>query len=828
MKKTLSFSFLFVLLVSFTVLTKHEILEKIHNKLDLYFTENFPEKIYIHTDKPYYSLDESIWFTGYMVNGITHTKSSKSAVFYVELINEKDSIVSKKKFYSTHISSAGDFKIDKDWQEGKYLIRAYTNDMRNRGDVDFFQKEISIWATRKTDSIQNTVANTNEATQNISASEQDNFKLIRPDLHFYPEGGVLVAGLKNKVALKIKNKAFHNVVLKGGLYESNGTEIFNFKTLPYGLGMVSFIPESNKNYYATLDVNGSEERYDLPKVISSGYTLQATNNGKDILINVSSNTESGVKGTFLVGHQRGKLFFEKIQKSNKPSYSIKIPTNELQDGIAHITLFNSDGNPVCERLVFIDNPTNNLSIAIHKPAKKTTNRQKVDIALEVTNSAGERAPSYLSMAVRDMTAVPYNTRSANIKSWLLLNSDLRGNIADPGYFFEKEDSAQRRYLLDLIMLTHGWRKFTWTTILNDSIQPKEFNVEKGIHVRGRTKNLKKPYEFKTAATRISFLGANIHQETQQADSLGNFEYGPFIFFDSIPVLIEARTTNFQSTRSRDRNLLIMVKPPAASPIVVRPEPIQSSVDEEKYVEGFLKINRYIDQINLEYNEKRRMLDEVIVKAKKEEELSQREEAMLEITGYPEPSARIIMDDITGAASFDVYDLIRRINGVLVYGNEVWIRGSAATIYLDGMEIEPEFLDGMPGSEISFIDALKGVEASVFPNSGNGVIAIYSNTGSLGTSSRHIKRKPGIIDFKGHGFYTAREFFAPDHINGFEELMKADIRTTLHWEPQIRSTVEAPSEVSFFTSDTKGDFIIEVEGISDDGIPVHGWTTFTVE
>ncbi len=103
MKKTLSFSFLFVLLASFTVLTKHEILEKIHNKLDLYFTENFPEKIYIHTDKPYYSLDESIWFTGYMVNGITHTKSSKSAVFYVELINEKDSIVSKKKFYSTHI-----------------------------------------------------------------------------------------------------------------------------------------------------------------------------------------------------------------------------------------------------------------------------------------------------------------------------------------------------------------------------------------------------------------------------------------------------------------------------------------------------------------------------------------------------------------------------------------------------------------------------------------------------------------------------------------------------------------------------------------------------
>ena len=255
---------------------------------------------------------------------------------------------------------------------------------------------------------------------------------------------------------------------------------------------------------------------------------------------------------------------------------------------------------------------------------------------------------------------------------------------------------------------------------------------------------------------------------------------------------------------------------------------------ENLIIGFLGgvvIFGIIWQFFLKNKQDENKIDDTEIKidlARKEEELSKRDEAMLEITGYAEPTDRLILDDIIGAVSMDVFDLIRRINGVNVFGTEISMRGATPAVYLDGMEVEAEFLIGMPGSEISFIDALKGVDAAVFSNSGNGVIAIYSNTGSLDYSSRHIKRKPGIIDFKGHGFYTAREFFAPDHINGFEELMKADIRTTLHWEPQIRSNTKNTSEISFFTSDTKGDFIIEVEGISDEGIPVHGWTTFTVQ
>ncbi len=825
MKRSLVLLFLIVTTLSFTLMVEGDLITKIRQKLVAYESEDFPEKIYIQTDKPYYSLDEDIWFTSYLVNGVNHSASTKSKILYVELIDGNDSIVSKKKLYTHHMSAAGDFKIAKNWKQGEYLLRAYTNAMRNEDASLFFQKEISILATAKKDSLQTTTSevDTENTSENVPTGADFN---LHPAIKFYPEGGTLVNGLKNIVALKIHDKRYYDERLSGTLYESGGKELFTFKTLPFGMGLFNFVPKREKDYYVIMDINGAEELYNLPKAIDKGFNLQASNNGSHIVINVSSNTEKGLLGTFLVGHQRGKLLFEKSETKNTNKYTVKIATTELQDGVCHLTLFNQDGNPVCERLIYVDNPNNYLKLDIQKKSPSLTTRQKADFDISVKNKLGTLVTGSLSMAVRDMTAVPYKTTSKNIKTWLLLNSDLRGEVEDPGYFFTKENDIKQRYLLDLIMMTNGWRRFTWTSLLDSENTEKEFPIEKGIFISGRTKNLKKPYDYMPAATRLSILGSSVYQDTITSTVNGNFSYGPFVFFDSIPILLEARKTDFNSTRSRDRNLLILVDPPAASPKVTKRTQVTSSVDFSK---NFLKINQYIEEVNQQYETERRMLDEVTIKAEKEAQLSARDQAMFETTGYGEPSGRMVMEDVNGANSQNLFDLLRRMNGIFVNGTEVTMRGGGpAVFYLDGMQIEAEFLEDVSGSEISFIDILKGPEAIMFANGGNGVVALYSNTGNLDAAAKYIKRKPGIIDFKGSGFYTAREFYAPDHLEGFEEMMKADIRTTLHWEPSLRSRATAPTPVSFFTSDSKGDYIIEIEGISDNGTPIHGWSTFTVE
>ncbi|WP_139958145.1 Plug domain-containing protein [Flavicella sediminum] len=818
MKKSLLLIALFIAATSFTLLN-NQFSDTIIAKLEEYATKNYPEKIYVQTDKPYYSQDETIWFTSYLVNGITHKKTEKSRVVHVEFINAQDSILDHKKLYIDHISGSGDFKISKNLAAGKYLLRAYTNDMRNKNELDFFQKEISILSLKNPDS----TAQATIAPKKITA-------FPRPNLRFFPEGGYLLEGIANKVGIEIKDKHYKNSSLSGTINDNEGNEIFNFKTLDFGLGVFSLTPEFGKTYYASIYINGAEEQYPLPKALQTGHSFSVTNNGNQLLVSVNSTKNSNLEGTFLVGHQRGQLIFKKFQEAAVKQYSIMLPTTKIDDGVVNITLFNKEGNPTAERLVYVNNPGNNLKVVFKKEKEKISPRQPFKVAVAINDDKGNKVASVLSMAVRDMAAVPQNTRTENIKTWLLLNSDLRGQIENPGYFFEKENDIKRRYLLDLVMLTHGWRKFTWNELLNGNIDSNQYPIEKGLFITGTTKMLKRPYSPHSSPTRLTFMGKQIHQEPiQQSDSLGRFKFGPFVFTDSIPTLLEARMDKFKSSKRKSRDVVILVdKAQSNSPAVNRSMLLKSNTSDEKQLAAFLKISKYIQQVNFEYEESVRQLDEVIVRARRKTELEKREEEMNDRTDYGYASNRQVIADLgPSAGSQTAFEVISFMNGVSAQGDTIYLRRAGIPqVYLDGMQVDADMLRSFNAEDIAFVDILTGAEAATFSNAGNGIIAVYSNTGNVRT--KNIKRKPGIIDFQAEGFYTAKKFYAPDHINGIEESMKADIRTTLHWEPFIRTAKETNSEVSFFSCDTKGDYIIEVEGISDEGVPVHGFTSFTVD
>ncbi len=821
MKKIIIFSILSLIFVSFAVFTKSHFSDLVDEKLKNYAKENTPEKIYIHTDKPYYSLDESIWYSGYLVNGITHKKSSKSWILYVELIDDNDSIVAKKKLFTNNISASGDFKIGKNWKTGNYLMRAFTNYMRNHNPDYFFQKEIAILSNEKKDGID---------FSNQSNTALENNLAIKPDLNFYPEGGYLIENIRSKIAVKIKNNIYSGAKFSGSIIDNDNNTITEFKTTNFGLGFFTLSPEPNKTYSAKLEVNGVEYSYQLPIALNNGYTLGINNSGNNLFINLKSNTLTGLNNTYLVVHQRGKLVFSKYETQTKSSYSIKLPVKELKDGIANITLFDPTGNPVSERMVFISNPNNKTTVEITKNKETLNTRKPITVNVNVKDNEGNGLTSHLSMSVRDLSAFPYNTRSKNIKTWLLLNSDLRGEIKDPGYFFEKENDLRRRYLLDLVMLTHGWKRFTWKSLLYDTKKEEQFPVENGLIISGTTKFLKKPYSAISTETRLTFFGKTISQEPiQKTGTNGRFSFGPFIFFDSVQTIVESRLTNFKSENNKDREVLIFLDQEDNSPEIVRNTHLQKNITDQKQLENFKKMSEYIRQIKFEHDQQTQQLEEVTILAKKKEELSTRKQEMNDRTDYGFATNRLDLENDFNLGRETVFDLLSTVPGVNAVNDSISIRGSNGSpiILLDNFPVDVQFLTTLQATEVSFIDVLKGVDASQYANSGNGVIAVYSKTGNI-RRTRNIVRKPGIIDFAAQGFYTAREFYAPDHINGFEEQARADLRTTLHWEPKIRTTTNSGQDITFFSSDSKGDYLIEVEGISESGMPLHAISTFSVK
>ena len=331
----------------FSFITVTHFQDLVLEKLTAY-TENYPEKVYVKTDKPYYTLGDDIWYATYLVNGITHKKSEKSKIIYVELINDKDSIVALKELYTNNVSVAGDFKINKNWKPGIYMLRAYTNYMRNNNPDYFFKKEIPVWDLKE-----EAISNQNPTIiENHNAAPKET-TITRPDLNFYPEGGYLINGIQSKVAIKVKDDYYKEANITGVIKDSDHKTISAFKIFEFGLGALTFTPEANKTYYASIICNGKTENYELPKALPKGFSLNLLNHGNEIVLKAAATNKIGLKNAFIVAHHRGEVIFQKLIEKNTNKFTVKFNTENFSSGVTNLTLFNNNGKPVCERLVLL-------------------------------------------------------------------------------------------------------------------------------------------------------------------------------------------------------------------------------------------------------------------------------------------------------------------------------------------------------------------------------------------------------------------------------------------------------------------------------------------
>ncbi|HAZ04473.1 MAG TPA: hypothetical protein DCY97_20225 [Marinilabiliales bacterium] len=72
-----------------------------------------------------------------------------------------------------------------------------------------------------------------------------------------------------------------------------------------------------------------------------------------------------------------------------------------------------------------------------------------------------------------------------------------------------------------------------------------------------------------------------------------------------------------------------------------------------------------------------------------------------------------------------------------------------------------------------------------------------------------------------------QFIFPDYSKN-TNFQQPDFRQTLYWEPNVELSSTKQSKLNFYTSDEKGDFEVEVEGITNKGQPVYFRKVFTVE
>ncbi len=103
------------------------------------------EKVYVHTDKAYYTLGERIWFKTYLVDG-KNCADTLSGVVYVELINQDKQVIAEVMLKVDSATCKGDIFLPDTLSPGTYQLRAYTNYQRNFGSNFFFKKNIPVFS----------------------------------------------------------------------------------------------------------------------------------------------------------------------------------------------------------------------------------------------------------------------------------------------------------------------------------------------------------------------------------------------------------------------------------------------------------------------------------------------------------------------------------------------------------------------------------------------------------------------------------------------------------------------------------------------------------
>lgn len=83
---------------------------------------------------------------------------------------------------------------------------------------------------------------------------------------------------------------------------------------------------------------------------------------------------------------------------------------------------------------------------------------QLSIISQWKNHTGQPIQGHFSVAVRDALKSDFQRFDQTIYTDLLLTSDLKGYIHQPGYYFAN-NSPRRRVALDNLLMIHGWRKY---------------------------------------------------------------------------------------------------------------------------------------------------------------------------------------------------------------------------------------------------------------------------------------------------------------------------------------------------------------------------------
>jgi len=397
--------------------------------------------VYLQTDKGVYQPGEEIRFKGYVMDAQLLVPSALDTTLYVQLLTlDSNTVIHQEKILIQNGFAEGYIPLQKTLSSGNYLLAAFTRESFGKDSGEFKTcRSVRIWKGEP------------QERNRSSAPEK------AAQLSFMPEGGNLVAGLLNTVGFKACSENGKPVDFEGTLYEDDKA-IADLKSTHKGMGKFLFIPQPGKKY--VVRATGSGISHSLPEIQTGGVILKKVRQTqKQVTFLAVKTPETPLDKVWISARIRRVVYGVSQGTFQRDSLVINLPTTSLPQGIMEFTLYNSGLLPLAERLVYV-NAGQNLTLTTTLSKSTYLEKEKVTLKIKAEDPEGNPVTVHLGLSVFDQF-FKNHTDQLNIVSYTHLYSQVRGNIDEPGYYFDQKN-ADRLEALDLLLMTQGWRRYVYS------------------------------------------------------------------------------------------------------------------------------------------------------------------------------------------------------------------------------------------------------------------------------------------------------------------------------------------------------------------------------
>lgn len=757
-----------------------------------------PEKTYLHYDKASYYPGETIWFKGYLMEGILPAEGSKT--FYADWIGDNGEVLYHSVCPVVDAACSGQFDIPADYKGNFIHVRAYTRWMLNFDTSFLYSKDIRI------------LSKTPVAAKSRPA--------IIPSIQFFPEGGDVVAGVANRIAFEAADQWGRPVRVRGVVVNNKGAVVDSFRAVHDGMGLFTLVAKDGETYTAKWkDEKGAEHTTALPTIRSSGFSMQLgiTGTKRILSLNGAPNMPDNVKTVHLVGTMNQNIAF-KTDAVLTPGGNVRkvIPTEALPSGILVITVFDAGWNAIAERVTFINNHDYLFAPSMEVSHWGLNKRAKNEIEISVPDSL----TANLSVAVTD-AGIERDT-SDNIISHLLLTADIKGYVHNPAYYFSSDaDSVVQN--LDLVMMTHGWRRFKWEDVAKGKYPAINFPKDTGyLSLSGKV--------FGVAKSQLSgndniFLFVKGKDTATQLVIVpikpnGTFNEPDAVFFDTLHVYYQLKSKFFSQAEARfmpDR----------------LPAPNYSA-----FSKSFAQANPYFSDTAGSYRhmmfgaesarllanaQKNSVLETVTVKAKAKSATEQMDEKYASglFKGGDGYNFNLV-DDPASTSYQNIFTYLQgKVAGLQITtgagSTSLSWRGSTPTIFLDEVPVDVDMISTIPVTDVAYVKVLRPPFIGAPGGGAGGAIAVYTRKGNDVKSAPGKGMNSSVIA----GYTPYKQFYSPNYERFDPRNDQQDIRTTLYWNPLVSTSVKNHKvKLTFFNNDISQSFRVVIEGVTKEGLLAH--------